>query len=292
MQNASADHEYALHTQIPGDFGKAEFTLEVWITLETKPVGGCSGGQAQLTNWCAADNAPYSSGSWWYRGNFLLDGHNNGSGFNLGTFSLQFYGGGRLRWLFGDGTFAGSGGHFSVGAYPATQTPSLIDAKPHLVATVRRFKGSTQSDLELWIDGKLVDTETSTARTDMRSYWNTWPGFPSGQAGWFWGAEKQAAIGTLSQYEDFKGLLHEVRFWNVARSAADLAKSPTTPLSGTPSGLIGRFDFNEGSGTKACDSLTPTLCMNLNNAKSGIWAPLARAVRCPGVRPRAGAAPA
>lgn len=169
--------------------------------------------------------APYSSGSWWFDGNFLLDGHNNNAccGFSDGTFSLQFYGGGRVRWLFGDGMSAGPGGVWSIGAFPATNTPTLLDGEWHQLTLVRRWSGTSDADLELWIDGALVDSETSTVRTDMTFWWDTWPGFGA-QAGWFWGTEKQAAIGVLSQYEDYKGLVDEVRFWSRAKSAAEIAQ--------------------------------------------------------------------
>ena len=126
VENGPGDHEYARHTQIPADFGAGELTLEVLITLETKPVGGCADAQEQLVNWCDDDSAPYSDSGWWYTGNFLLDGHNNAS-FGAGTFSLQFYGGGRLRWLLGDGGDPGPGDVWAVQAFPASSTPSLID---------------------------------------------------------------------------------------------------------------------------------------------------------------------
>lgn len=71
-------------------------------------------------------------------GNFLLDGHNNGD-FSAGTFSLQHYGGGRIRWALGDGANPGPGGIWAVQAFPANETPSLLDGQAHLVAAVRRF---------------------------------------------------------------------------------------------------------------------------------------------------------
>ena len=274
FQNVPDDHDYAHHTQIPAGFGDAEFTLEVWILPDDSfPKGPTGGGGDRLTNWSTEDNMPYGAGDWWYDGNFLLDGHNNSSGFADGTFSLQFYGGGRVRWLFGDGENAGPGGHWSVGAFPATSGPDLLDGNWHLVAAVRRFTGASGSDLELWIDGVLIDTETSPARTNMRQWFDGWAGFPGQQEGWFWGAEKQAAVGVLSQYEDYKGLLGEVRFWSIARSTADLMASSATAITGNETGLVGRFTFSEGMGTSTCDSLAPTLCMDLVRMKPGYWAP-------------------
>ena len=115
--------------------------------------------------------------------------------------------------FFGDGAWAGPGGHWSVGGYPADGTATLLDGYWHHLTLVRRFVGGDGAQLELWIDGGLVDVELTPVRTDMQSYWSTWSGFRSGQGGWFFGAEKQAAIGVLSQYEDFKGSIGEMRFW-------------------------------------------------------------------------------
>ena len=235
----------------------------MWIRPDTSfPVGPTrpEGSLAQRTNWTAADLAPYVASDWWYEGNFLLDGHNNAS-FGAGTFSLQFYGGGRVRWLFGDGDDPGPGGVFSVGAYPAATHPSLLDGNWHQLALVRRWSGATDARLEIWIDGALVDSETSSVRTNMRQWWDAWPGFPAGQAGWFWGAEKQAAIGVLSQYEDYKGLLDELRFWSRAKSPTELAADYAQPVTGSEPGLVGAYSFLEGAGSNVCDRLLATRCI-------------------------------
>jgi len=277
--NSANDYDYIRQNTIPGGFGDGEFTMELWIRPnDSFPVGPVSGGANQRNNWSNVDNQPYSSGSWWYSGNFLLDGHNNNT-FRNGTFSLQFYGGGRVRWLFGDGANAGPGGHWSVGAFPATNAPSLLDGQWHQVTLVRRWSGASAAALELWIDGTLIDSETSTARTDMRQWWNNWAGFPGSQSGWFWGAEKQAAIGLLGQYEDYKGLVDEVRFWSRAKSAAEISTGYMNPVTGTEPGLVGNYTFGEAAGTNICDSLTPAVCMQLVNAFPNVWsasnAPLA-----------------
>jgi len=285
IQNATSDHEYGVQTSLPNGFGTGEFTLEIWLKPDhTKPVGAVTpeGSAQQLVNWYDGDPQPYSSGSWWWRGNFLLDGHNNGGGaFEDGTFSLQFYGGGRVRWDFGDGA-AQTGGHWSVQAWPATSTPSLLDGDWHQVTCVRRWSGVSSADLELWVDGALVATETSNVRTNMwTTYWSSWPGYPSGQAGWFWGAEKQAAIGAngLTQYEDYKGLFDEMRFWSHAKSASELQNNWDDPVTGSETGLIGWYTFGEGSGASACNDLNSSNCITLQNTAPSIWnsedAPLA-----------------
>jgi hypothetical protein len=102
--NETRESDYGLQTSLPKSFGAGEFTLDVRVRLdESYPVGrtGPQDSPGQLRNWSSADPAPYSRDDWWFEGNFLLDGHNN-SAFWEGTFSIQFCGGGRVRWLFGD----------------------------------------------------------------------------------------------------------------------------------------------------------------------------------------------
>ena len=268
FENLPAEYDYGLQSILPAGFGVGEFTFEVWIRPDPSfPVGSTAGGTDQLMNWSDADEEPYSSCCWWFAGNFLLDGHNNAGGFENGTFSLQFYGGGRVRWLFGDGAVAGPGGHWSVGAFPATNTASLLDGEWHRVATVRRWIGDDDALLELWVDGSLIATETSSVRTDMRQWWDGWSSFPSGQEGWFWTAEKQAAIGVLSQYEDFKGEVDEIRFFDRDLTPQELDEGGCA----TSAGLVGYFALDDGAGTSTCDALDPTECITLIDMKPGFW---------------------
>lgn len=270
--SGAGNYDHGEQVDIPDGFGSGEFTLEIWIKPnDSFPVGPTGGGGNKRDNWTSEDVAPYSSGSWWFNGNFLLDGHNNNT-FRNGTFSLQFYGGGRVRWLFGDGSSSiPSGGLWSIGAYPATGTASLLDGNWHHLTLVRRWAATSSAQLELWIDGALIDTETSDVRTDMTTWWNNWAGFPSNQAGWFWAAEKQAAIGSLSQWEDYKGLVDEVRFWSRAKSSAEIVAGYANPVTGGEPGLVGYFAFEEGAGNSSCDGLSPTRCIALNNSFPGTW---------------------
>jgi len=52
----------------------------------------------------------------------------------------------------------------------------------------------------------------------------------------------------------FHGRLDDVRIWNVARSAADIASSYRSELSGSQAGLLANWKFNEGVGSTALDS--------------------------------------
>ena len=267
VRNATREHDYGIETVLPTGFGDAELTFELWMRLDSSfPIGPAAGGEAQLTEWCDVDNEPYTGTSWWYKGNFLLDGHNNNS-FGQGTFSLQLYGAGRLRWLFGDGGTVD--GHWSVGVYPATGTDSLLDDVWHAVALVRRFEGDTGATLELWIDGERIATESSDVRTDMRTWWDGWEDFPAEQPGWFWGAEKQAAIVSIDQYEDYKGDIAELRYWSVARSETDL-QSPAA-VTGDEAGLVGWYPFDEGSGDQACDALDRSRCIRFMRTGPELW---------------------
>ena len=88
---------------------------------------------------------------------------------------------------------------------------------------------------------------------------------------WFWGAEKQAAIGTLGQYEDYKGLVAELRFWSVAKSAGAITDDFAAPIQGNEPGLVGWYRMNEGTGNTTCDALDASRCMTLNNMLPGYW---------------------
>ena len=240
LQLAVGQSDYELQQFLPPQFGVGEFTLEVSVLLDDSlPVGQCGSGSAQRINWCDDDPQPYSRGDWWYRGNFLLDGFNNNS-FGQGTFGIQVYGEGRIRWLFGDGQLR------AVQAWPATETDSLLDRTWHKITLVRRYAGGGAS-LELYIDGSLIDS-TPADQVNMQQWWGSWSGFPYNQEGWFWGAEKQAAIGNFRQYEDFKGLVDDRKFYSRAKTRSEIAQENDS--------LVGAIRYREGSGSLACDGIT------------------------------------
>jgi hypothetical protein len=62
----------------------------------------------------------------------------------------------------------------------------------------------------------------------------------------------------------FNGLIDEVRLWSVGRNETDFRSFMNTPLEGNEPGLVGYWDFNEGSGQTAHD-LSPFR----NNARLG-----------------------
>jgi peptidoglycan/LPS O-acetylase OafA/YrhL len=250
--------DYALQRNLPAGFGKGEFTLEFFVQPDEKlPVGTTSDGVSQLTNWSESDSSPYGDDAWWYVGNFLLDGHNNAA-FGEGTFSVQFHGAGRVRWLFGDGTAVDRPGKlWAVQAVPASSAPSLLDGQWHRVALVRRAGSPPQ--LELWVDGSRVAATQIERMVDMRRWWSTWSGYPAGQAGWFWGTEKQAAIGAMAQWEDYKGGLDDVRFWTRALAPAELGSGKAASADG----LAAEMSFDDAGTDRACETRKPSECWTL-----------------------------
>src|ERR1051326_6784378 len=69
--------DFADQRALPPTFGSGEFTFELWIKPDASfPVGYTDRGTLnQLSAWSNADPLPYSTGNWWFAGNFLLDGH-------------------------------------------------------------------------------------------------------------------------------------------------------------------------------------------------------------------------
>ena len=94
---------------------------------------------------------------------------------------------------------------------------------------------------EIWLDGNL------DASDNGQSYGNLHKG-----------SSPLLIIG--NRYEDsdptlypFDGVIDEVRIWNVARTAPQIRENMHKTLSCTESGLVGYWQFNEGSGTTAED---------------------------------------
>ena len=52
----------------------------------------------------------------------------------------------------------------------------------------------------------------------------------------------------------FSGSVDEVRIWNAARTAAQIAAAKDTEITGAQTGLLGRWGLNEASGSTAADS--------------------------------------
>lgn len=260
LQNEPRQHDFADLARLPHGFGRAEFTVQLWIKPDPSfPVGPVwRASKRQLSNWSDADPEPYSSAGWWMSGNWLIDGMSRPQGYaaganRVGSFGLQFYGGGRLRWLFGDGE-AGmpEGGVRAVQAWPADTAAGLLDGRWHRVAAVRRWRAEGGATLELWIDGRRVAATPTPLRTDMWSYWRelAHPDDPEPLGGWAIGSEVMTAWDyEFNQYEDYKGLVDEISLWNRALSERELA-DPWRVRVPAPS-VRYRFDESRGERVNA-----------------------------------------
>jgi len=237
--------DYARQLTIPTGFGEGEFTLLITVRLdETYPTGDISTDRIGL--WSNEDPTPAGATGWWYDGNFLLDGHNDND--YSGTFDILIYNEGRVRWLFSDAPN-------TLYAVQNSNANSLLDGQYHQIGLVRRWSGSSDSDLELWVDGQLISTTTIPTRTDMRYYFDTWPGFP--HAGWLWGGEKIASLQTFT-WQDYKGLLSNVAFFGRALVGTEIG----IPVTGAEPGIVGHFPLN--TEPDGCDTLS-SICLELNN---------------------------
>jgi len=52
----------------------------------------------------------------------------------------------------------------------------------------------------------------------------------------------------------FPGLLDEIRFWNVARTADEIRENMYLPLTGSETGLVSYWQFNDGTGSSLLDT--------------------------------------
>jgi hypothetical protein len=56
---------------------------------------------------------------------------------------------------------------------------------------------------------------------------------------------------------NWNGKLDDVRIWNVARTASQISTNYKSTLTGTQTGLVANYKFNEGTGATAADSASP-----------------------------------
>ncbi len=96
---------------------------------------------------------------------------------------------------------------------------------------------SASASLKLFINGILETSMTPSTLTMNRD------------------TDQPFRMGTydFSFHPNFKGQMDEVRIWNVARTQAEIQADMNRELSGTESGLVGYWKFNEGSGNTVYD---------------------------------------
>jgi hypothetical protein len=283
LENGPQQHDFADLPSLPARFGEGEFTVELWIKPDARysvgPVWRAS--KRQLSHWSDADPKPYANPAWWLTGNWLLDGMTRPRGYGPGdsregSFGLQFYGGGRLRWLFADGSADMPAGMvWAVQAWPASETPSLLDDQWHHVAAVRRWHDDG-ARLELWVDGRAVATTDIPTRVDMRAFWHSLPhpDDPAELGGWAIGSEVMTAWDyEFNQYEDYKGLVDELRLWTRALTPDELSRHARTPTVARGDGLVARYAFDEGRGVQSRSSIAGAPMLVLHKPQAESWSP-------------------
>jgi len=102
----------------------------------------------------------------------------------------------------------------------------------HVAAT---YDGSTA---KLYING-VFDTSKSVGSGVNNSTGSLYTGYNPVRSGW---------------NPPFKGIIDEVRIWNIARTEAQIQSSMNQQLNGNEPGLTGYWKFNEGSGTITNDA--------------------------------------
>jgi len=65
--------------------------------------------------------------------------------------------------------------------------------------------------------------------------------------------------------------MDELRFWSIARSAAEIQANMDLELVGNESGLVAYYKFNEGSGTSIADATGNGYTATASNGQAANW---------------------
>ncbi len=132
-------------------------------------------------------------------------------------------------WIHQNGTFLfqqyGSGG--STGA--AYNAPIQINQWYH-IAGIRKASGSS----DLYVDGQLRASDNSPVTTPSTS-------------------SDPLTFGYAGFHQYLRGQIDEVKIWNIARTQSEIQSGLYNKLVGDEQGLVGYWDFNEGTGNIAYD---------------------------------------
>ena len=135
-------------------------------------------------------------------------------------------------------------------------TTPVNDGEWHHVA-VSYTAGTQIGDVVAYIDGVQ---DTSTGQGNL----NYTPNTVSGQA-------TLGLRGNGGNYYPFTGQLDEVRIWNTARTATQIQNNYNQTLSGSESGLVAYYNFDEGTGNTVNDLTSNSNNGTLTNTNSVTW---------------------
>jgi hypothetical protein len=142
----------------------------------------------------------------------------------------------------------------SSGREDHTVSFSYNDDKWHHVAGV--YDGEDpEENLKIYVDGAQVGGTTSQTGdvNDTDSEYPVRIGFYDGSTDWF-----------------YNGLYDEIRLWDDARTQTEIQANMHKTLTGSESGLVGYWKFDESSGTTATDSKGSN-DGTLNNMEDSDW---------------------
>jgi hypothetical protein len=225
------DNVNAADASAPCDIGAGGFTIDFWLRGRLADNATASGG---------GDRETFDFN--WIDGNIVVDRDIWGGSTQKWGISLA---GGLVR--FGTGR-ADSGALDSL--HTCEGSTPVLDNAWHHIACVRDAASGVK---RIYVDGVLdYETPPNRSRDDL-SYPNAGVSGQLTQWGWYivLAAEKHDAG---PAYPSFNGYLDEVRLWNRALTAAEVAQHWNRILpAGTP-GLVGYYRFEEGSGTSVADN--------------------------------------
>lgn len=109
----------------------------------------------------------------------------------------------------------------------------------HIAVTWQNSDGT----LNVYINGTLEFTTTTSVGVNLND------------GGSFVMAQEQDSIGTYDPNQAYQGQIDEVRLWNVVRTEEQINDFLYTNLTGTETGLVSYWQFNESAGTTAIDEM-------------------------------------
>ena len=152
-------------------------------------------------------------------------------------YRLQVVSGGSFRFDIRDNSANATTSVFTQNSYS-----SLVGAWHHIAVTYDGRGGAgSVNGITMYIDGLPV----ALVRVNNAAYVameNGTDPVQIGREGPFW--------------NQFNGGLDDIRLWNVVRSAAQIQAAMSNELTGTETGLVGYWKFNEGTGTTAANAVS------------------------------------
>jgi hypothetical protein len=143
----------------------------------------------------------------------------------------------------------------SAAAFTVNNFAGLVGSWHHLAVTYDGRGGPTAADgIAMYVDGVSVPLNRETSPTYVAME-NLAAPLIIGRGGPSW--------------EQYDGGLDELRLWNVARTLSEIQTTMVTELGGAEPGLVGYWQFNDGTGTSAGASSPGTPSATLINGP--VW---------------------